>query len=380
MLSGLTIIDLSRLMPGPFCTMLLSDLGARVITIESPREATDVTATDFPSLLRGKERVVLNLKSAEGREVFFRLLHNAHAVVEGFRPGTLCRLGVDYESASKIEPSIVYASITAYGQEGPNARRGGHDINFLARSGILDLMVAEDADPAIPAVQFADMTGAMMAALSLLAAIRNADATGTGRHLDISMADASLSLAVTSLTFRQNAWPYEAGESLVGGGLACYGAYRTKDGRLLGVGALEAHFFQTLCDALGLGELVPYQYVGPKQPELRAKLEATFYSRNYDEWVDFFANHDACVTGAIRFHDALDNRQMEQRGAVRTATSKDGHPVQVLGMPLAYPKAKPEGGAIAARGEHTRKILQEAGYPEADIDELQRIGAIVELL
>jgi crotonobetainyl-CoA:carnitine CoA-transferase CaiB-like acyl-CoA transferase len=380
MLSGLTILDLSRLMPGPFCTMLLSDLGARIITVESPREATDVTATDFPSLLRGKERVVLNLKCAEGRTVFFRLLNSAHAVIEGFRPGTLARLGVDYASARKVKPAIVYASISAYGQEGPDSHRGGHDINFLARSGLLDLMVPENADPAIPAVQFADMTGAMMAALSLLAAIRNAETTGEGRLLDISMADASLSLAVTSLTFRQNGWPHEAGESLVGGGLACYGAYRTKDGRLLGVGALEAHFFRNLCEALGLDDLVPHQYAGPKQPELRAKLEATFYSRNYDEWVDFFSNHDACVTGAIRFHEALVDPRMRKRGAVRTATAKNDAPVQVLGMPLAFPHERPEGGTIATRGEHTRSVLQEAGYSDAEIDRLQSNGAIVELL
>jgi crotonobetainyl-CoA:carnitine CoA-transferase CaiB-like acyl-CoA transferase len=378
MLSGLTVLDLSRLMPGPFCTTLLSDLGARVITIESPREATDVTATDFPSLLRGKERVVLNLKSSEGRAVFFRLLNSAHAVVEGFRPGTLARLGVDYASAKKVKPAIVYASISAYGQEGPDAERGGHDINFLARSGLLDLMVAEDADPSIPAVQFADMTGAMMAALSLLAALRRAESTGVGQHLDISMADASLSLAITSLTFRQNGWPYEAGESLVGGGLACYGAYRTKDGRLLGVGALEAHFFRNLCGALGLDELVPHQYVGPKQPELRAKLEATFYNRTYTEWVEFFADHDACVTGAIRFHDALADPRMRGRGAVRVATDRDGAPVQVLGMPLAFPHERPEGGTIAARGEHTRALLLEAGYSNAEVDKLCSTGAIVE--
>ncbi len=370
MLSGLTILDLSRLMPGPFCTMLLADLGARVIVIESPSEATDVTATAFPSLQRGKERMVLNLKSVAGREVFFRLLHLADAVVEGFRPGTMARLGIDYAAAVRVKPSIVYASITSYGQDGPNAHLGGHDVNFLARSGILDLMVPEDADPTIPAVQFADTSGAMMAAISLMAAVRHAERTGEGRHLDISMADTVLSLAVTSLTFRQNGWPYEAGQSLVGGGLACYGAYRTKDGRLLGVGALEAHFFRNLCTALALEELIPHQYSGPKQPELRAKLESVFYQRTYDQWVEFFANHDACVTGALRFHEALADPELLRRGALRTATDAGGHGRQVLGAPVPYPTERPEGGTIAKRGQQTVQLLKEVGYSATEIDTL----------
>lgn len=368
MLKGLTILDLSRLVPGPFCTMLLADLGARVIAIESPREAADVTATRFPSLLRQKERLVVDLKTAAGREVFFRLLAMADAVVEGFRPGTLDRLGVNYEAAAKARPAIVYASITSYGQEGPDSHRAGHDVNFLARSGILDLMVADDADPAIPAVQFADTSGAMMAALSLLAAVRDAEKTGHGRHLDISMADAALSLAVTSLTFRQNGWPYEAGESLVGGGLACYGAYRTKDGRLLGVGALEAHFFRALCEALGLEELIPHQYSGPRQPELRARLEEVFYQRDYDQWVAFFADHDACVTGALRFHEALADPALRRRGAIRTAADTDGQSLQVLGLPLPHPAAEPPGGAISPRADHTAALLEEVGYSQAEID------------
>lgn len=377
MLSGLTILDLSRLLPGPFCTMLLADLGARVIVIESPREAADVTATSFPSLLRGKERMVIDLKQDAGCAVFFRLLHLADAVVEGFRPGTMKRLGIDHGSAVSVKPSIVYTSITGYGQDGPQAHRGGHDVNFLAKSGILDLMVPDDVAPTIPAVQFADTSGAMMAAISLLAAVREAERTGRGRHLDISMTDAVLSLAITSLTFQQNGWPYEAGQSLVGGGLACYGAYRTKDGRLLGVGALEAHFFRNLCDALGLEELIPHQYSGPRQPELRAKLESVFYARTYDQWVEFFAGHDACVTGALRFDEALADLELQRRGAVRTATDPDGRPRQVLGTPIPYPTSKPGGGAIASRGQHTLALLGEAGYSSGEIAIMQTGGVVL---
>ncbi len=370
MLSHLTIIDLSRLMPGPFCTMVLSDLGARVIAIESPREARDVTATRFPSLLRNKERMVLDLKSEAGKAVFFRLVARADAVVEGFRPGTLARMGIAHEAASAHNPAVVYASITGYGQAGPEATKAGHDINFLARSGILDLLIPEDADPTLPAIQFADMTGSLVAATTLLAAVSEAQRTGRGRHLDISMTDAALSLAITSLTFRQQGWPYGANTSLVGGGLACYGAYRTKDGRLLGVGALEASFFANLCQALGLEELIPHQYSGTHQPGLRARLEEVFLSRDYQDWVAFFSHHDACVTGALHFHEALTDPELARRGAVRTAMDRRGTEVQVHGLALPYPGESPPGGTIPERGEHNEKILSELGVSPDEIASL----------
>jgi crotonobetainyl-CoA:carnitine CoA-transferase CaiB-like acyl-CoA transferase len=376
MLSDITILDLSRLMPGPYCTMLLADLGARVIAVESPREAQDVTATRFPSLLRNKRHMVLDLKSTAGQAVFFRMVGKADAVVEGYRPGTLSRLGVDYDAARAVNPRIVYCSITGYGQEGPHAEQAGHDINFLARSGLLDLMIPDGAEPHIPAVQFADMTGAMAGAMALLAALRERDRTGEGRHLDISMTDAVAALPVTSATFRQKGWPFGAGTSLVGGGLACYGAYRTRDGRLLAVGALEAVFFRRLCEALGLEELVPHQYVVPRQAEMRKRLEAVFAEKTHDEWVAFFADKDCCVTGVPRFEQALASPQRRHRGAVRQAKEADGSTIGVLGMPLAWPSKSPSGGRIPNRGEHTDAILRDLHYTKTEIETLREAGIV----
>jgi len=394
MLSDLTIIDLSRLVPGPFCTMLLADLGARVISISSPTGPADVTAVRFPSLERNKESVVLDLRKDAAREAFFRLVKTADAVVEGYRPGTLKRLGIGYEAASAVNPRIVYASITGYGQdrptlqapsagpgsagsgqEGPPGKSrapAGHDLNFLARSGVLDLMMADDAPPRIPAVQFADTAGSMIAALALLAAIRERDRTGHGRHLDISMTDAVQCLAVTSATFREAGWPWKANQSFVGGGLACFGAYRAKDGRLLAVGAVEAGFFRNLCTALDVPELIPNQYDPAKQSEIRGRLEGIFATRTLEEWETFFAQHDACVTGAARFDAALDDPTSTRRGAVREAVDDDGRKRRVVGAPIAWPSEFPPGGRVPSTGEHTESVLREFGFSDEEIAKIMR--------
>lgn len=371
MLSSYTIIDLSRLMPGPFCTMLLADLGARVIQVEPPETHQDVTSTSFPSLTRNKEQMVLDLKSPRGLEVFFRLVESGDAVVEGFRPGTLDRLGASYPAAAQRNPAIVYCSITGYGQTGDEACLAGHDVNFLAISGILNLMSAGGTAAAIPALQFADMTGSMMGAIAVLAALHESGATGKGRHLDISMTDAVLPLAVTSLTFMQKGWPHKAGESLVGGGLACYGLYKTSDNGILSVGALEAVFFRRLCGELGLEELIPHQYSLPEQPRLRHKLAEVFASKPRDEWLAFFADKDVCVRAASDFDETVASPRFSRHGAVRKAMMPDGEETTVLGMPIAWPGENPPGGSIPTRGQHTDAILTELGYTTDEITTLR---------
>jgi len=367
MLEGTTIVDLSRLVPGPFCTMLLADLGARVIQVDPPQNVPDVTGTSFPTLLRNKQRIVLNLKSEDGRKVLFRLLEQADALVEGFRPGTTRRLGVDYDSARRTNKRLVYCSISGYGQKGRRAAQAGHDVNFLAASGILDLMITRGSTPSIPAVQFADTTGAMQGALAIVAALYQAARTGEGRQLDISMTDAVVPLAVTSITFMQMGWPYRAGESLVGGGLACYNVYETRDGRLLSVGALEAVFFDRLCRTLGVEELVKFQYVLPKQPELKAKLQEIFVTRTAAEWEDLFSDVDACVVAAAKFEDSVADAMFRESGAIRACLSDDGEEKPILGTPIAVADSPPADPApIPERGEHTEALLQELGYSEEE--------------
>ena len=376
MLSGVTIIDLSRLMPGPYCTMLLADLGARVIVVEPPHVAQDVTATHFPTLQRGKESLVCDLKTDEGQAVFRRLLNLADVVVEGFRPGTLARLGVDFEMATHVNPRIIYCSITGYGQEGEDAHKAGHDINFLTHGGILDLMQRADTSPSIPAVQFADMTGAMMASIAILAALRERDRTGTGRHLDVPMTDAALALAVTSATFCEMGWEYGTGQSFVGGGLACYGTYRTKDGQLLAVGALEPVFFTNLCKTIDREELIPHQYTASEQAHVRAELEAVFATRTGAEWAALFADRDACVTVAVPFAEALQEGRFWRTGAVRRAAGMRGRSHTVLGLPLQFPERNPDGGMVPRRGAHSTRLLREIGYSNDEIAALLDIGVV----
>lgn len=376
MLSDITIVDLSRLLPGPFCTMLLADLGARVIQVEPPVSAQDVTATDFPTLNRNKERIVVNLKSDRGRQVVQRLLAQADALVEGFRPGITARLGVDFDTAHRLNPKLVYCSITGYGQDSKRAHKAGHDVNFLAVSGVLDLMITNQDLPTIPAVQFADVTGAMQAALYVLAAIHRARRTGEGKRIDVSMTDAMLPLAVTSITFKQMGWPHQAGTSMVGGGLACYQVYRTSDGRLLSVGALEAVFFARLCRALGVEELIPLQYALPKQAALKDRLQEVFSSRTYVEWVEFFAGLDACVEGVARFEEALEERQFRASGAVRQGTADDGRPVLMLGSPNCPNQRAATDALPPDRGTHTDAVLHELGYSREEQSEMREEGAV----
>ena len=357
--------------------MLLADLGARVIQVEPPRVHQDVTSTSFPSLMRNKEQIVLDLKSPRGAEVFFRLVEAGDVVVEGFRPGTLDRLGVGYEKASQRKPGIIYCSITGYGQCGKDAALAGHDINFLAASGMLDLMIDGAESTSIPALQFADMGGSMMAAIAILGALHERNATGRGRHLDVSMTDSVLPLAVTSLTFMQKSWPHGAGSSLVGGGLACYGAYRTSDGHLLSVGALEAVFFRRLCKELGLEELVPHQYALPEQPRLQARLAEAFAGKTGKEWAEFFDGKDVCVKVAATFEDAAESPRFARHGALRRARDSDDSETTVLGMPLAWPNGNPPGGSIPTRGQHSTSLLEELGYTPEEIATL-RTDRIVE--
>ncbi|MCK5486914.1 MAG: CoA transferase, partial [Desulfobacterales bacterium] len=275
-LSGITVIDLSRLLPGPYCSMILADHGARVIAIESKQFIAD--GLFFNTINRNKEHMSLNLKTEEGKQIFFQLVEKADVVLEGFRPGVVNRLGVDYERVHKVNPKIIYCSITGYGQHGPFRERVGHDVNYLSYAGVLNLIGEPDRPPSIPGIQIADIAGGgMNAAIGILLALFAREKTGKGQYIDISMTDGMVAFLPIALYFQQlTAKDPKRADALLSHRYACYNTYETADGRFLSIGAVEYRFWKGLCDHLGVSEYAALQYDDSRRKEILDFMRSTF--------------------------------------------------------------------------------------------------------
>ncbi len=378
------MLDLSRLLPGPVCTLHLADLGADVVKVEDTGAGDyaralgakpGATSAFFRMVNRNKRSVALDLKDARGREAFLALARGADIVVESFRPGVVASLGVGYEAVRAVRPAIVYASITGYGQSGPRAPAAGHDINYLGYAGVLDQTGTRGGPPALANLQIADLLGgALGAAVAILASVVGARATGRGRHVDVAMADGALAHNIFALhALEQRGRTAPRGEDLLTGGVPCYGVYPTKDGRWLAVGALEDKFWRALCAALDRPDLVAGQFAsGGDGARVRAELDAVFGARTLADWVARLASVDACVTPVATLDEALSDPQFAARGMVVTAA--DGSrsyapPWALSGHRFGVARAAP------AQGEHTVEVLREAGYDGAAIDALMACGA-----
>ncbi|OGD15604.1 MAG: hypothetical protein A2V76_00465 [Candidatus Aminicenantes bacterium RBG_16_63_14] len=380
-LRGVRVLDLSRLLPGPFCTLLLADLGAEVIKVEDVEGGDYIRAMGptiggesayFLALNPGKKSVALNLKSPAGRGIFMKMAATAAVVVEGFRPGTADRLGIGYEAVKAVNPRIVYCSISGYGQDGPNRDRAGHDLNYIARAGILGLCGRPHGAPAIPPVQIADLSSAMYAAAGILAHLRESERMGTGRFLDIGMLDSALSLMVMPVA------EYSAGERGGRGRLPltgkhpCYNVYQTRDGRDVCLAALEKKFWESFCRAVGRDDLLSLQF--SEKPEDLTLVEALFAGRTRDEWAELLAGADFCCEIVPSLGEALNDPQVKHRGLVIDATAA-GPAVIRLGHPLRDAKEK-ERRACPGHGEHTAEVLGELGVSDREIADLEAAGVI----
>ncbi|WP_319523816.1 CaiB/BaiF CoA-transferase family protein [uncultured Desulfosarcina sp.] len=372
-LSGITVIDLSRLLPGPYCTMLLADHGARVIAVEDPRyrESGEFVAPVY----RNKRHMTLNLKSDTGREIFFKLVKNADVVVQGFRPGVVKRLGVDYASVCRTNPEIVYCSITGYGQTGSMKHAAGHDVNYLSHAGLLDLMGEKNRPPAIPGIQVADLVGGgMNGALGILMALFHRERTGHGQHIDISMTDGMLGL-LPAVQFFQALFGTEQtrGDTFLAHRYACYNTYATADGRYLAVGTVENRFWQNLCDCIGKPEYGPLQYDEARREEIVAFLRSTFKSKSLDQWEREFEGLDVCVSPVRTVAEALGDPLFAQREMIREmegGAAALGIPVKLGETPGRIDSAPP------AFGEHTDRVLGELGYGQQEIQQLRQEGVV----
>ena len=375
-LAGVRVLDLTRLLPGPVCTMHLADLGADVIKVEDTgagdyartlgAKPGDVSAF-FRMVNRNKRSVALNLKRDEGRAAFLTLARHADVVVESFRPEVVDALGVGCEAVRAMRPSIVYASITGYGQTGPRAMAAGHDINYLGYAGVLDQTGTRGGPPALSNLQIADLLGgAMTAAVAILAALVGARTTGRRRYVDLSMADGALAHNIFALhALEQEGRTAPRGEDLLTGGVPCYGVYPTKDDRWLAVGALEEKFWRQVCATIGRPDLaVAGLATGAEGARVRAELEAVFGARTQAEWIERFRGVDACVSPVLTPDEALGDEQFAARGMVVTApdgTRSYAPPWKLSGHEFRVEREAP------AQGRHTVELLREAGYDDVRI-------------
>ncbi|HET9337538.1 MAG TPA: CaiB/BaiF CoA-transferase family protein [Casimicrobiaceae bacterium] len=383
-LDGIRVLDLTRLLPGPVCTMHLADLGADVIKVEDTGAGDYArtlgarpgeTSAFFRMVNRNKRSIALDLKRADGRDAFHALARRADVIVESFRPGVVDALGVGYRDVRHLSEPLVYASITGYGQTGPRAHLAGHDINYLGYAGVLDQTGTRGGPPALANLQIADLLGgALSAAVAILAAVVGAQRSGRGRYIDVSMADGALAHNIFALhALEQWGRSLPRGEDLLTGGVPCYGVYPTQDGRWLAVGALEAKFWRTLCATLGRPDLVAGQLAsGDEGARVRAALETVFGSRTLQEWTRAFEGIDACVTPILTLHEVLDDAQFAARSMVVTAEDgarSYGPPWAITENVLAVRRDAP------VHGEHTRELLREAEYDDATIERLIDSGA-----
>lgn len=367
-LTGIRVLDMSRLLPGPYCTMLLADFGAEVIKIEEPGKGD--YSRSFPPFLkdfgywhlqlnRNKQSVVLNLKSEEGKKIFLELVKTADVVVESYRPGVLKKLGVDYEAAAKVNPKIIYCSLSGYGSKGPLAHKADHDLGYLSLAGVTAMSGEADGAPAIPGVLMADMNAALSAGMSIMIALRHAALTGQGQEIDISLFNVAMNLmpGAASLFFGSG-FVAERGNNWLTGAYANYNIYATADGRYVSVGCLEKKFWRNLCIGLGREELIDMIDDESNHPYLKEQLAAAFKQKTMREWEEFFADKDACVTPVLNFKEAVESEQVQANEMVLNVQDDELGEYQQLGFAMKLSKTPARLNKRAPRlGEDTEKIL-----------------------
>lgn len=376
-LSGITVVDLSRLLPGPYCSMILADHGARVIAIEDRRFLAD--GLFMNTVNRNKEHMTLNLKTEKGRDIFRRLVQNADVVIEGFRPGVVARLGVDYDSVSAVNPRIVYCSISGYGQSGPLRDRVGHDINYLSLAGVLDLIGPAEGPPSVPGVQFADIAGGgMNAAIGILLALFAREKTGAGQYIDISMTDSMVGFLPAALFFRQlTGHRPRRSDAVLSHRYACYNTYETADGRFLSIGAVEHRFWKRLCELLELPQYTDLQYDDKHREEILNDLRTRFKQKTSSEWEATLGDHDICWARVQHLDEVLADELFRERAMVLDHPDREGNTVPTLGVPV---KLSETPGSVRtppkAFGESTTEILSELGYGREEIAEFEKQGVV----
>lgn len=379
-LDGITVLDLTRLLPGPYGTQLLADMGAEIVKIEPPGSGDysrvmepliDGVGGVFASTNRGKKSVCLDLKTEKGREILLSMTEDADVVFEQFRPGVVDRLGVGYEAAAERNPDIIYCSLSGYGQSGPYSDRVGHDLNYVGYAGLLDMTRPDESHaPVLPGFPVADMVGGLFATFSILGALLSREFGNGGEYIDVSMTDVVLSLSQAVAPMAFSGEDPRPAETVLTGKYPSYGVYETADGRYVALAALEPHFWENFCRAVDRPDLVDLHH--SSDPEevgyLESELEALFSNRTRDEWTDALADKEVMVSPVKTPSEAIEDTQIRERNIIR-----DGKLPRV-GFPARASGVTETDETLPSLGEHTEAVLRSYGYE--DIENLREAGVI----
>ncbi|WP_151447665.1 CaiB/BaiF CoA transferase family protein [Lacisediminimonas profundi] len=387
-LAGITVLDLSRQLPGPVATQILADFGADVIKIEDTAKGDDFrgvvpiqngVSARHMMINRNKRGLSINLKTPEGRKIFLELAAKADVVFEQFRPGVVDRLGIGYDAVREVNPKIVYVSLSGFGQDSPLRDVVAHDPNYLAVSGVLGLLGRRGEAPAMSGPQVSDLAAAHMAAIGILVALRRAEREGLGEYIDIALFDSAFSLSVTALSsYIGSGKAPSRGEERHNGRYPWSDIYRTADGGYITISAIESHFFRNLCNALGHPEWQDLQYADDTvQDQIRAELERIFLTRPRDEWFALLKDKEVCISPVLSVAEAAESEQVAARGLlvphehpVAGGTRLLATPIRMKHAPASIRRPAP------ALGEHTAEILGSIGYGSEQIAALLEQGVV----
>jgi len=386
-LQGIRVLDMAWVGPGPFCATILGDLGAEIIKIHEPdpEKRGGLVKYAFPDSpdflgLRNCRVMGLDLKSAKGRNIFFKLANTADVVMEGYRPGVMKRLGVDYKAVKKANPKIVYASLSGYGQDGPYRDLVGHDLNYIAMGGLLGLTGSKGGPPVAPGTLVADLAGGgMAAAIGILAALMSRQETGKGQFVDVSVTDGIVEMMYMwlnpHLTYGLN---YERGDTIFTGHHPWYNVYETKDGKYITVAAFEPWFYANLCQLLGREDFIEHQYAeGEKKEEIFQYFKQTFLTKTRDEWLEILKRKDTCVAPVYSIDEVASDPHLLARGMIRDISHPSLGSVKQVGSMF-----KLSGSPFQVRnwsrkfGQHTEEILLELSYKKTEIKSLRKASVI----
>jgi len=403
-LDGIKILDLTRIGPGPFCTWILGDLGAEVTKVEAPPAAEPRQAGLFQLTVgkseerertiahwttnRNKKSIGLNLKSEEGLRIFYQLAERTDVVVEGFRPGVAKRLGIDYESINKINPGVIYCSISGYGQDGPYRDLPGHDINYISIGGALNLIGERDGQPIIPLNLLADYGGGgMHAAVGILSALIARGKTGEGQYIDLSLMDSVISLLTdTTVSYFQHGVELKRGELVLGGSYPYYNVYKTKDGKFITIGCLEPGLWENLCREIGKEEFIPFHFEhkhtfrppeGKKWEEISSYLKQLFLTKTRDEWFNILSQKDIPVGKVYSLDEVFTDPQVLHRKMVVEVEHPTEGKIKQVGTAIRLSNTPAKiRSQPPTLGEHTEELLLELGYSRDSIGMMRKRGII----
>jgi alpha-methylacyl-CoA racemase len=386
-LSAVRVLDLTQLLPGPYATQLLRDMGAEVIKIEHPDgepgrrfgdgETARGTSPLFDVVNRGKRSVTLDLKSDAGRDVFLDLTREVDVVIEQFRPGVVDRLGIGYDAVCAENESVVYCSVSGYGQTGPYSDRVGHDLNYAGVAGLVDMTRPDpEGDPVIPGFPIADMAGGFAAALSVVSALLSRElGDGSGEYLDVAMTDAVLSLSQLVSGPAMAGLEQRPGETVITGKYPCYDVYECADGEYVTFAALEPGFWEAFCTAVGREDLIDDHMADDEttRERVRGELAGLFGERTCEGWLDELGDVEAMVGPVNTVEEAFEDPHVRTRDVVRDVDGmirRAGFPAQGTDVPELTDEPAP------GLGEHAGDVLREAGYTETEIADLRADGVV----